>query len=159
MPTTHGEQVGIKVDASKAMAKLGRLSAGLAVRDVLDGIGAKLLYVTGIILQKAGQAPGGLPWQKMAPLTIALRPLRSSPYHFSSPYQTLLQQSMVSVVSEATASVSVGTNARYAKDHHFGMPSKNLPARKLLPEPGFARSEAAKTVQAIVDQVLRSLPR
>jgi hypothetical protein len=159
MPTTHGEQVGIKVDASKAVAKLGRLSAGLQVRDILEGIGAKLLYVTGIILQRAGNAPGGAPWQKMAPLTLRRRPLRSSPNHFSSPYQTLLQQSMVSQVTEASSTVSVGTNARYARDHHFGVPSRNLPARKLLPEPGFARGEALKTVQAIVDNLVRTLPQ
>lgn len=155
MPTEHGSQVGIRVDATLAIAKLGRVRAILAVRDILETIGQSQLRWTGLNLEQAGTVAGGHPWQRMAPLTIARRPLRRSVYHFSSPYQTLLQQSMVAEVDEATASVSIGTNARYAAEHHFGAKRGRwvLPARKLLPDEIQARKSALEVVQAIIRQL------
>lgn len=150
----HGQQVGITIDATKAVAKLNRAKAALQVRDVLDVIGQKILRDTGLILQEAGKSPGGEPWKVMAPMTIKRRPLRRSSHHFSSPYQTLLQQSMAAQVTESTATVEVGTNARYAKLHHKG-DGKRLPARPLLPKAAHARTQAVRVVQAMVDLLAR----
>ena len=111
MPT-HGQQVGITVDAKRAIAKLERLKAGFAVRTILSAIGLAQIYWIGRNLNAAGKVEGGQPWQVMAPITIARRPQRPSSHHFSSPYQTLLQQSMVQEVNEGAASVNVGTNAK-----------------------------------------------
>jgi hypothetical protein len=146
----HGQQIGVQIDASKALAKIGRMKSTLTIRDILETIGAKELRWTGLNLQKAGREPGGSPWQVMAPMTLRLRPLRTDKFHFSSPYQTLLQQSMVVEVNEATATVSVGTNARYAKEHHLGVPSRRLPSRKLVGSAESARKHALAVVKAIV---------
>lgn len=159
-PIPHGQQVGITIDATKAVAKLNRAKAALQVRDVLDTIGQKILRDTGLILQEAGKSPGGEPWKVMAPMTLRLRPLRRSSHHFSSPYQTLLQQSMNpqtgagKTVTESTATVEIGTNVRYAKLHHQG-DGKRLPARPLLPKAAYARTQAVRVVQAMVDVLAR----
>ena len=156
MPTVHGQQVGIEVDASQALAKLNRAKLALAVRGMLDTIGQKVLRDTGLLLQKAGSSPGGEAWKPMAPITIKRRPVRASSRHFSSPYQTLLQQSMVAQVTESAAVVEVGTNARYAKLHHKG-DGKRLPARPLLPGAAYVRTSAAAVVQAIVTKLGREM--
>jgi hypothetical protein len=149
-PVPHAGAVGVSIDASKALTKIGRVRAALTVGSILKAIGAKELRWTGLNLQKAGREAGGVPWQVMAPMTLRMRPLRSSKYHFSSPYQTLLQQSMVSEVNEGTSTVTIGTSARYAIEHHEGRPQRNLPARKLVSAPGPARLRALQVVNAIV---------
>jgi Phage virion morphogenesis family len=158
-PVPHGGAVGVSVDATRAVAKIGRLRGGLAVRDILEAIGAKELRWTGLNLQKAGKVESGFPWQVMAPMTLRMRPRRPSTHHFSSPYQTLLQQSMTSEVNEGTATVSVGTNARYAIKHHEGDPSTNLPARKLVGTPGPARLRALQVIDAIVAKLKQAASR
>lgn len=179
MPTIHNDQAGIVVDASKALKKVGMLARffgavrsffggqglppGPDTKDVLDAIGQRILRDTGLILQRAGNAPGGRPWQVMAPMTLRMRPQRASTHHFSSPYQTLLQQSMNvatgagKTVDAARATVEVGTNVRYAKDHHFG--AGRIPARPLLPTKVHAGEAARQTVEAIVNQLATSVNR
>lgn len=158
----HTQQVGITVDATRAITKLERLKAGFAVRTILDAIGQAHLFWIGHNLAAAGSVPDGKPWQVMAQITIMRRPKRGSSRHFSSPYQQILQQSMVREVNEGGSSVNVGTNARYALFHHEGAKKNGtnwvLPARRLLPEAPVARKIAADTVQAIVDQLVRSNP-
>jgi phage gpG-like protein len=157
----HNTQVGISIDASQAIAKMGRVQAILQVRDILETIGQSQLRWIGLNIQEAGNVAGGQPWQRMAPVTIKRRPLRRSPSHFSSPYQTLLQQSVnaevlkEAEVNEAAASVSVGTNAQYALYHHFGARRGRwvLPARPLLPSVTHARKLALDVVNAIVTQL------
>lgn len=153
-PVPHGQQVGVTVEAKVGLSKLARLSAALAVRDLLDAIGARELYWVGLNLQEAGRVEGGEPWQIMAPLTLRLRPQRRSSYHFYSPYQTLLQQSMTAKVDPARGEVKVGTQARYASEHHFGVPSRNLPARRLLPGIPVARDLAVSVVTAAVQRTV-----
>lgn len=149
----HGGQYGVKIDVSKALDRLARMGATLAVRETLEAIGQNELRWTGLNLQKAGRVPDGSPWAKMAPLTLRLRPLRVDAYHFSSPYQALLQQSMTVRVDAGAGSVSIGTNARYAVEHHEGRPERNLPARKLVGSPAGARARAMQLVSAIVAKV------
>jgi phage gpG-like protein len=157
MATSHGQQAGITIDASTALTKLARMGSALTVRDILEGIGAKELRWTGMMLDAAGKVPEGLPWQHMAPLTLRRRPVRQSPFHFSSPYQTLLRQSMTTRVDEASASVSIGTNAPHAIEHHLGVPARNLPARRLLATPAVARKHALEFIRAVVDQLVAGL--
>jgi hypothetical protein len=152
-PVPHGGAVGVTVDASKALTKTGRLRAALSVKNILAALGAAELRWTGLNLQKAGKEAGGAPWQVMAPMTLRMRPRRPSKYHFSSPYQTLLQQSMVSEVNEGTSTVAIGTSARYAIEHHEGRPQRNLPARKLVGSPGPARDRALRVLDAIVTKI------
>lgn len=154
MSPNRGQPVGIQIDVSKAVGKLRAVQVLLDVETVLRGIGMKQLYWIGKNLQEAGTVPGGQPWQVMAPITLKRRPLRKSKHHFSSPYQTLLQQSfVVDDVNPTKASVSVGTNARYARDHQEGVRSRNLPARKLLPEPNVAQQLAAEFLNAVIAKV------
>jgi phage gpG-like protein len=155
MATIHQDQAGIVVDATKALKKVDLLKAGLTPKDILDTVGQRILRDTGKLLEGAGSAPGGRPWQVMAPMTLRMRPLRKSTHHFSSPYQTLLQQSMNAAVSGSQ--VEVGTNARYAKDHHFG--AGRIPARPLLPTTSYAGEAARQTVQAIVNQLVATVGR
>lgn len=150
MATIHSDQAGIVVDASKALAKVKLLGTGLEPKDILSTIGTRILGATARILDKAGSSPGGRPWQEMAPMTLRMRPLRRSTHHFSSPYQQLLQQSMTSTVQGETQ-VEVGTNARYARDHHFG--AGRIPARPLLPTTEYAGQQARSVVTAIINQL------
>lgn len=150
MATIHGQQAGIKVDATKALQKLRAVNALLTPQDILDTIGQRILRDTGLLLDAAGRTAGNKPWQQMKPLTIKRRPVRQSNRHFSSPYQTLLRQSMVAQTNAGAGEVEVGTNARYAKFHHAG--GRHLPARPLLPQPAAARAGALLVVQAIVKQ-------
>jgi phage gpG-like protein len=152
MAGATGQPVGITIDASGALKKIKLLQSGLEPKDILDTIGARLLRDTGKVLETAGSAPGGVPWVPMKPATIKRRPVRKSNRHFSSPYQTLLQQSMASAVSGNQ--VEVGTNAKYAAFHHMG--GGHLPSRKLLPGVAYAKTAATQVVQAIVDALARS---
>ncbi len=155
MATTHGTQTGIKVDAKRAIAKVQKVASLLEVGALLEGIGMRHLYWIGQNLDSAGSTAGGVPWQQMAPRTITQRPLRQSGRHFSSPYQTLLRQSMSVEVREAQAQVEVGTNARYAVYHHFGAKKGGwvLPSRKLVPEPPTAKLLAQDFMNAVVRQL------
>lgn len=143
----HGQQTGIKVDASRGMAKLADVLAIVSGRTVLETIGQRLLNWTVLNIQKAGTEA---PWQRMAAITLARRPLRPSDRHFSSPYQTLLQQSPVSKVISDNA-VQVGTEAKYAVFHHFG--GGRLPSRPLVPSKERARMLALDVLNAIAAQV------
>lgn len=158
-PPVHGQSVGIRVDASKAIAKVGKLQAGLAVSHILRGIAAVHLEWIGDNLERAGNRQDGLPWQQMAPITIARRPRRTSSSHFSSTYQALLQQSQVESITGYSVTVGLGSNAKYAVFHHEGARRGNwvLPARKMLPQPQVAAKLAADVVQAIVDQLVGGL--
>jgi hypothetical protein len=145
--------VGVEVNVSRGLAKLGRVKDLLTPREILEGIGQRQLYWVGINLQSAGSQGEGR-WQHMAAITLERRPLRPSPHHFSSPYQTLLQQSPVMEVRGEEA-VAVGTNARYAVYHHFGARDGGwvLPARPLLPSPGKARDTAQEFLRELVRQI------
>lgn len=153
--TTHGQQVWIEIDVSRALEKLDRVLSVCRIADILAAIGQEQIYWIGRNLDEAGSVDGGAPWKRMAPVTIERRPLRQSGSHFSSPYQTLLRQSMVAEVREAAAQVSVGTNARYATFHHHGASRGNwrLPARPLLPNAGIAKDLAMRVLDGIARQV------
>lgn len=151
MPPRVGAPLGIMLDAKLNARKLQQVEAEISETKVLDTIAQRLLGWTTTNIARAGRAE--FPWQKMAAITIANRPLRVSRHHFSSPYQTLLQQSFVARVTGGE--VGVGTEAKYAAYHHFGARRGRwvLPARKMLPSVKMARSLATDVMNAIVRNV------
>lgn len=146
------EQVTIEVDTTRLRAKIKRITDRLEVREILQTIGLRQLYWMGKSLEDAGTDK---PWQTMAASTIRRRPQRTSPRHFSSRYQALLQQSPVYEVMASAQAVEVGTNARYSRYHHEGASRGNwrLPARQIIPDERRARQLAIAVIDAIHEQV------
>lgn len=159
--------VGMRINARRFEGKIRRVEGLLDEEAVLRLIGLRLLNWIGKNLRTAGADGVGL-WHRMAPSTIRQRPQRQSPHHFSSRYQTLLQQSFVSVVNPASKTVRVGTQAKYAAFHHFGVPSRGfpnrpahvgpnwrLPARPMLPSGPEARAMAVSVLAALKSRLRR----
>lgn len=146
-----GAPLGMMIDAKLNMAKLQAVEAEIGERKTLDTIAQRLLGWTTTNIARAGRDE--FPWQKMALVTIAARPLRPSRHHFSSPYQTLLQQSFTAKIMGGE--VGVGTEAKYAAFHHFGARRGRwvLPARKMLPSVRMARTLANEVMRAMVQTV------
>lgn len=157
MATTHGSEVGLTINVDPPKRMLAAILRELTVREMLETIGDRQLEWVGRNLESAGRA-GGKPWQRMADSTIKARPQRPSSSHFSSRYQSLLQQSFVRVVHEAEDAVSVGTNAMYAAYHHFGAQrgAWRLPAREMLPGADDALHLAMEVVQTIAQNINRA---
>lgn len=151
MPPRVGAPLGMMIEAKLNLRKLEEVRGEIALPEILDTIGQRLLGWTTTNIARAGRAE--FPWQKMADITIRQRPLRPSRHHFSSPYQTLLQQSFVAKVMHGE--VGVGTEAKYAAFHHFGARRGRwvLPARKMLPSVRMARSLATDVMNAIVRNI------
>ncbi len=135
------------VDSARATLKLRAVVGELDARATLGTIGQRILGWTGLNIQGAGTDE---PWQIMAEVTRLRRPQRPSPRHFSSRYQSLLQQSPVSVLLGETA-VRVAVTAKYAEYHHHGAQRGRwrLPARKLIPKAERARDLAIEVLRAI----------
>jgi hypothetical protein len=143
---------GVHVDITKLRAKIKAVLAVFSAREILTTIGEREKTAMGLVLQSAGSDGGEGRWKEMAPITLQRRPLRPSSHHFSSPYQTLLQQSPVAEVQGET-SVAVFTGAKYAVYHHFGSEDGHLPARPLLPSEETAHQAALEVIDAMLQKV------
>ena len=137
---------GVTVDVSKALAKLRLVGSHLAPRDLLSAIGQRHLNWINQNLRGAGIEKK---WATMKPATIAARPQRQSSSHFSSRYQSQLQQTFV--VNVGTTSVEVGTNLQYARFHHEG--TRHIPSRALLPSERIGQELAEGVINAVVARI------
>ena len=144
---------GVTVDVSKALAKLRLVGSRLEPRDLLAAIGQRHLNWINENLRGAGIEKK---WATMKPATIAARPQRPSSSHFSSRYQSQLQQNFV--VNAGTTSVEVGTNLQYARFHHEGT-KRGLPSRAMLPSERIGQELAEGVINAVVARIRQEASR
>jgi hypothetical protein len=165
----------IKVDVTGALEELAHAQVLLAPDRLLAAIGQRHLYWIQENLRAAGSESR---WPPMSPNTVAARPQRQSGSHFSSRYQSQLQQSFTSHVSGHQ--VEVGTDLQYARIHHEGTrpftiaPKRakklrfvtaggvvfsrlvhhpGIPARQLVPSARLGKELAIKVMDAVVAQL------
>ena len=171
--------ISLKIDSVRAQRKIHQLINLIDPIELLHAIGNR--HVTWMV-QNLRQAGLDEPHQQMAESTIAARPKRSSPRHFSSRWRSRLQQSFVHKVLNKTT-VEAGTEDQFAPHHHFGtkptiirpktkkylkfaMPSgaiyttkpihhPGIPARALLP----TKKTAEVLAHGILDAAIRKKAR
>ena len=168
----------IRLDTKEAQRKLSRLINLINVSELLQAIGNRHVKWMDDNLKRAGLDS---PHKQMAASTIAARPKRTSPRHFSSRWRSRLSQSMT-VKLIGTRAVVAGTGDEFAEIHHEGTgpytirPSKakmlrfrtadgivftrevkhpGIPARPLLP----TKQTAERLAQGILNAVLKKAVR
>ena len=111
--------VGIKItidEDKSARRKLKRLRRLIDPKELLQAIGNRHVKWMNENLKRAGLE---IRHKTMADNTIAIRPIRSSPRHFSSRFRSRLSQSMtVRVLGKRAVVASI--NDEFAEIHHKG---------------------------------------
>ena len=111
--------LGIKItvdESRKARRKLKRLRRLINVHELLQAIGNRHVKWMDENLKRAGLE---FRHKAMAKSTIAVRPIRSSPHHFSSRFRSRLSQSMaVRVLGKRAVVASI--NDEFAEIHNKG---------------------------------------
>lgn len=167
--------VGIEIDVTAALKKIGLVGFRLALPGLLKAVGLRHINWSSENINRGGFLTR---WARMSPNTIFVRPVRSSSHHFSSNFAARLKQSLTSRVG--AVQVSVGTQQKFARFHHFGTDPKTfgpknkaalrfqtagglvfaksvrhpgLPARPLIPSKRVGKRLANEVLNAIARQL------
>jgi len=137
-------ELGFEIDASEVYAAADTIESMPERRFMQRAADVLLREQQNRFARTVG--PDGKSWKKWAPSTLAKYKRAGEPRTLMHHTLDLANSIQANVIGPDAA--QVGTDVPYAKYQHYGVPSRNLPARPLI---GVARGDVSRVGHRLID--------